>query len=151
MAVTHLVLGGGVGGTPGLVQDFVVEAGVTPFPWVIHREMQVVFLVVVWTIGKDVCSCLTREVFHQFPTKSVNEYSGLQHERAERFYVENVILTNRLLSELLSDGLFYASVNEENNTFSGWCTARRQSVRKLYGVYLSQSILLLLKCCLFTP
>lgn len=32
MAVTHLELGGGVGGTPGLVQDCVVEAGVTPFP-----------------------------------------------------------------------------------------------------------------------
>lgn len=34
MAVTHLELGGGVGGAPGLVQDRVVEAGVTLPPGV---------------------------------------------------------------------------------------------------------------------
>lgn len=32
IAVTHLMLGGGVGGPPAIVQDCVVEAGVAPSP-----------------------------------------------------------------------------------------------------------------------
>lgn len=47
LSVAHLELGGGVGCTPGLVQNRVVEAGVPQ----LHA-----FLIAVWAIAVDICS-----------------------------------------------------------------------------------------------
>lgn len=47
LSVAHLELGGGVGCTPGLVHNCVVEA------WVLQLH---VFLIAVWAIAVDICS-----------------------------------------------------------------------------------------------
>lgn len=47
LSVAHLELGAGVGCTPGLVQNRVVEAGVLQL---------LAFLVAVWAIAVDICS-----------------------------------------------------------------------------------------------
>lgn len=148
MAVAHLQLGGGVGGAPGLVQDCVVEAGVTPSPRVFLRETQV-FLIIIWTIRKDVCSCLTRDISQQFDSVNrahVNVFHSIWSKEC------------RFIDWPTSFwALFWRLV---------WCVCERrwkvthsvadvptwrQIVRVLNRGYLSQSVLLQLKCCLFTP